>query len=92
LLHSECSKRKSVRIRYAKSEEGVRILVKGKTGVRFELILVVTTGAQQQEVEPIDQAFIEYLKRSKEKAVKVNRLGSPSQEGRSVPESRARPV
>jgi hypothetical protein len=86
-LHSECSKRKSVRIRYAKSEEGVRILVKGKTGVRFELILVVS-----EEVEPIDQAFIEYLKRSKEKAVKVNRLGSPSQEGRSVPESRARPV
>ena len=45
-----------------------------------------------KEVEPIDQALIECPKRSKEKAVKVNRLGSPSQEGRSVSESRARPM
>jgi hypothetical protein len=85
--------------------------------VRFELILVVTTGAQQQwrlaceirahscghnrgtaavaigeEVGPIDQAFIGYPKRSKEKAVKVNRLESPSREGRSASESRARPM
>jgi hypothetical protein len=34
-------------------------------------------------VEPIDQALIECMKRSKEEAVKVNRLGSPDQESRS---------
>jgi hypothetical protein len=45
-----------------------------------------------EEVGPIDQAFIGYPKRSKEKAVKVNRLESPSREGRSASESRARPM
>jgi hypothetical protein len=78
-------KRKSVKIRYVKSEEEVRILVKGKTGMRCSLSLVATTGGTAVvrlagKLKPIDQTPIECVKRSKEKAVKVNRLGSPSRD------------
>jgi hypothetical protein len=84
----KCLKGKAVRIRYAESEEEVGVLVKNRTLCevrppscghnRGTAVVAIGKG-----VEPIDQALIECMKRSKEKAVKVNRLGSPDQESRS---------